>query len=292
MSTGPDFARNLTGGETRMNHGRPLLLFAAAALLAAAPSPPPPTAARQETQDSVPPPAWQQPFVPDADTLLLLHADMGSEGQDASPTASHVGRYIGRVELCRGRHGQAFNFTDWSSRIEIPHRPEFSFAGKTAVTIEYWMKMYQLPRFMNSSEILHKEGMFSSAAWLNNHSRGLHGSVACGEKRTNVGIWIWFPPEDFDYTEWHHYAFVITAHDGSKPGIRALYIDGVLRHYEPMWERDFQTSAEVLTIGNGIRSHLHNGTQPFSGALDEIRVSTVARYLPTEAEIQALKEKK
>lgn len=238
---------------------------------------------------------WRKPFVPDDHTVLLLHADMGTEGQDVSKTESHVSKYVGNVELVRGKFKQAYNFTDWRSRIEIAHQEGLSFAGASAVTIEYWMKLYKMPAMMSSSIVVAKNDMLHSSIWLNQRSRMIgaqvHG-VSDKEQKPPIFAALTFPPPDFDFSEWHHYAFVFTVLEGKVPGWRLLFIDGKLMEAQPHWIKEFNSSDVTMYIGNSADSGSHRGTRPFEGALDEIRISRVARYSATEEEIKKLREGK
>ncbi len=219
------------------------------------------------------------PFVSDEHTLLLLHADRGGEGRDASPVGMNVGAYVGNIELCKGRFGQAFNLTDWRSRIEIPAVDRFDFTGASGITIEFWMRMHELPRFMNASLILRKKGMFH--IWASrNRSKEVLGAFLYDAKGGKHWVEMKFPVPDLDFRRWHHYAFVWQAQHGKTPGFRCLFVDGKLRGRMRGYGFSLGRTNDVMLIGNSLESRSYRGTRPFNGALDEIRISSIARYFP------------
>jgi hypothetical protein len=235
-----------------------------------------PLRAQDAPIDGLPP---RVPLRADEHTVLLLRGDREapySNGVKDSPAIeSH-----GKAFLVKGRFDEALAVRDWRSRLEVPHSDRIKPGEGGQLTVEFWLKGEYVNHWRHYGIVMRKPGLLRI-----NFSRTRKGEIVIdgklmGEKHASCSLRYAFP-DDFDWTAWHHYAFVYGVDTGRGKPVGYLFVDGKRVDKETV-HRKVGSSDKPLTLFNGESSRSHRWTRPFAGALDDIRISNTVRYVDSK----------
>ncbi len=207
-------------------------------------------------------------YAADAFTLGLFHMDEAADTSKTLWDSSAVGLRgtleTGVTRTDSGRFGRALRFANGSVRIPTAGRMAIP---DDAFTLEFWFNIQTLP---GTSAVLLKQGNGDTAtveiSLVNAASEGLTArfwngqGVATSLKTGSISA----TPRN----QWMHVAVTFTS-DTLK-----LYLNNILRDRKAFTGPLRQARASVLRLGSGLSKE-----NPFTGMLDELRISRIARAL-------------
>ncbi len=226
--------------------------------------------------DSAPPAApaglGASPISGSPNTSLLLHFDEGSGGttQDASGqglTATLGSSTLGDTKeplwQAAGRFGKGLLFDGTNDYVQVPDAAALSLSG--SFTLEAWIQR-KFPA-TGYDNILVK----GASPNRRNYRFYLHttGAVRCYFEQADGTKSETITTQTIADTNWHHVACV---RDGAL-GQNRIYIDGVLAKSEAKPGTP-ATNPNPVFIG----AYDSSGLDAFSGQIDEVRISSIARY--------------
>lgn len=224
--------------------------------------------------DPVPP---KGPLEADGHTLLLLRFDREAPYANEVEGAPAI-RSFGQDFLVKGPHGHALAVRDWRSRLEVPRDDKLKPGPGGTMTIEFWIRGEFVSHWRPYGIVMQKKGLLRINFYGRNNRIGINGHLQ-GDGRAACTLAFDFPDE-FDWTAWHHVAFVFGVPTGKDRRHGVLLIDGKEVHRAPV-RKEPGVSKAPLTLFNGASSRSHRWTRPFAGALDDVRISNVVRYVST-----------
>ena len=188
-------------------------------------------------------------FTSDANTKLLMHMDDSALTTDSGNTGHTITNTSVTRSSTKSKYGGYSAYFNGSSNLTAPNHPDWSF-GTGDMTIEFWFfpessshgGMFDLNKYSTQLPVI------NVASWGLNMQH--YGSTVV----TNVNDSIW-----------HHVASVRDSN------VLRAYVDGV------QIESDAYSSSQASTNGI-IVGNYYNGGYPYTGYIDELRVSNVARY--------------
>ncbi|MBM4162496.1 MAG: hypothetical protein FJ217_15515, partial [Ignavibacteria bacterium] len=202
----------------------------------------------------------------DANTVLLLHMNETSDSTayDASSYGNHGAANNTTTE--QGRFGKARRFAAASSNVHVRHSSSLDF-GTGSYTLESWVKhfgpvgegghlLFKVTVPLGWDLYLRPDGHLQ---FDEQYDDGRTTSVASSRPMADG--------------RWHHCAAVSTATR------QFLYVDGVLDSSTNVTNRGRFDHTADLVIGKS------QGTSPFNGLIDEVRISNRARS-PEEFNLQ------
>jgi serine/threonine protein kinase len=217
-----------------------------------------------------------QRFEPDADTLALYHMDEG-EGdvlKDSSGNGHH-GKIVGAkwvsadgTPLEKSSPNFSLEFDGQTSEVQIP---TLKYDGEHPLTVEGFFISYEHRMLPQSIVSLAGTEQFTLSRSGTNQEKGWRASITKQERFRG-----WYTSEEANLFKRTHVAAVY------KDGVAKLFIDGRLAKCK--------TGPPVVSIKGGSITVLgHSGNydpktralqEPkyFAGAMDEVRISKVARY--------------
>lgn len=210
-------------------------------------------------------PALPGEYVADANTVLLLHMNESSGSTVADASGSANSGTASGTNIVQGRFGSARSFNGTSDYLSIPDSPSLTL-GNNDFTIELWLKYGAIPPQV--ALIGHDDGAGAQDKWVlwGGQAVELHTSAVTEPGRVIEKPYL--PALD----TWHHIAVTRT-------GDRfRLYADGA-QLAESTMAVTFPDPSVPLTIGGA------EGGYWFTGAIDEVRISNVARG-PEEFNLQ------
>jgi len=205
--------------------------------------------------------------VADDHTVVLLHFDEG-EGpvaHDASRFKNH-GAIKGGAKYVDGKFGKALQFDGYNQAVDLAGErgqpASFDFGTETDFTIEFWMKSSTEQRwqFLVTKKLRGESTEPGVMILLQN--KQLKALIADGVN----GISVVHPATVVDGS-WHHVALV-----AKRKGDAVLYVDGVAGAAVPMTQ-----ILDVTNTGRRMRIADREQEGDFEGAIDEVRISNVAR---------------
>ncbi|TLY20283.1 MAG: DUF2341 domain-containing protein [Nitrospirae bacterium] len=183
-----------------------------------------------------------------------------------STTNANTGTNNGATLGVAGKMGNATDFNGSTNYINVPYAASLDAPG--AITLEAWMRKDAASPGQSYATIINKLSGSNPGYALDFDSPG----TSFGVETYNGSIDTYWGPGQFDEVTWHHVVGVWSPKVGAVPGVYSIYIDGV--EY-PKASGSANTSIgtwnQPLNIGG------RAGSQGFNGALDEVRVSSVAR---------------
>jgi len=204
-------------------------------------------------------------YTPDANTVLLLHmnetsgttlADASTYGNNGAATGTTIGS---------GRFGKARSFNGWSDYLLVPSASNLAM---TSYTIEAWINLSYASSFRRI--VVQKGPVGSYELAIGDSSTGMtivsSGTVSIsgsGMTKVNPNVW-------------HH----IAATFDLAQGMLRLYLDGI---EEDRVKPGFMPAMQDGPVGIGANSVGTGGY--FSGVIDEVRISNIARS-PREFNLQ------
>jgi hypothetical protein len=214
------------------------------------------------------------PFVNDANTLLLLHADgtdaatvfRDDNGQGRSPKGiSAIGN--AKVSTAQSKFGGSSALFDGTGdALSTPNHPDFNLNNTANFTVEFWYRPAVIsgyPGFIGSQQAGTTNG------WLVNidpsaNVNWIHGTSVLTATSTGITT-----------NNWYHIAVV-----RSNTTNLTIYINGVSKYNTTSYSGSTSVSTDVLRVGagQGISTNWDGGTYSINGYLDEIRISNTDRY--------------
>jgi len=204
----------------------------------------------------------------DAHTILLLHFD-DDKGGIAKDSSDH-GNYgtIHEAKATEGKFGKALKFDGDDDFVdcggERAERPSLDFGDKTDFTVEFWFSTTTTNRY---SCMVNKKCSTDAAepGWtIFLHLGKVKALVSDGVRQVEVAF-----DGTFHDGQWHHVALVV-----ARKGDAVVYVDGKAGTSASVVKLiDVTNSRRTLRIGD--RAH----DSDFEGAIDEVRISNVARQV-------------
>ena len=188
-------------------------------------------------------------FTSDANTKLLMHMDDSALTTDSGATGHTITNSSVTRSSTKSKYGGYSAYFNGSSNLTAPNHADWSF-GTGDMTIEFWF----FP--MSASH----GGMFD----LNKYSTQLP-VINISTWELNVQYYGSLLITNVNDSLWHHVASVRDSN------VVRSYLDGV--QLESAAYSTSQASGNGIIIGN-----YYNGSFPYTGYIDELRVSNVARY--------------
>ncbi|OUS78507.1 hypothetical protein B1748_00045 [Paenibacillus sp. MY03] len=204
-----------------------------------------------------------KPYATDANTVLLIHADEGQGGvlNDSSSSANH-GAVTGTAQWTSSKFGDALTTNGGTGYIRVEDSDSLDITDE--LTIEGWVKCNSAPC---TGYLLQKGYTYGLKVGDGNGS--LVATVYVdGGLRTAVST------SPLSIGVWHHVAMTYSAATRTIN----LYVDGELKASTTLSGLNtytIQTDNQWLAIGRD--SNGWGGGNIFSGFIDEVRISNVAR---------------
>ncbi|MBI4027551.1 MAG: LamG domain-containing protein [Verrucomicrobia bacterium] len=207
-----------------------------------------------------------KPPVADAHTLLLLHLDDAKSGiaQDGSERGNH-GKING-AKMTEGKFGKALEFDGDDDYVDCGGErgkpPDFDFGDSTDFTVELWIKTTTTNAY---SHLINKKcNPAPTHPGFMVYLRGgnVNALIADGVRRIELKH-----EAKVNDGEWHHLALI-----AERKANAGLYVDGVAGEAVSMKGLIDLTNPN-LTLRIGDRAH----DGDFEGAIDEVRISNIAR---------------
>lgn len=146
------------------------------------------------------------------------------------------------------------------------------YQGITAATVEMWINPKVLPAIGGRAGLLDAEGGFSVFLYAHksNNSTLTPNVIRCA-----AGLESW-GTSSISANQWTHVACTFSTVPGNPNHLRVeTYVNGVLEDaQEPAANNSFQPMTNKVFIGANV---LVDGVDPFTGAMDGIRVFTTKR---------------
>jgi hypothetical protein len=217
------------------------------------------------------------PFVNDANTLLLIHANgtnastffEDDNGVRAPKGISAIGN--AQVDTAQSKFGGASALFDGTGDyLQIPNSSDFNF-GSSAFTIEGWVRA---ANFTGSPSIMGNAEIGTYNGW--NLQFGGNGQLYIEFVSSGGASMTLHPTSAFSANTWGHFAFVRSGN--------SLYIfkDGTLDNTVSVtWAFNNSPSPLIIGKGFGIAGGFSENSTALAGHLDEVRISNSARYTTT-----------
>lgn len=222
----------------------------------------------------------------DADTIALYHLNdlVPNNGAVADETARfglpgvtpHPGVNRNAQSGATGKFGRGFSFSAPNTFIEIPHHADFDLPANRGFTAEAFIKAEPAsgadPRFVILKGAVNAAGALTGPGWslaLVGGARGINNNARWAVREgANVGEL--FADLDLADGKFHHLAGVL---DREQRRAR-LFVDGAERAAADISAFGAIANAEPIRIA---RSALAGAGHQFTGVIDEVRLSRVAR---------------
>ena len=187
----------------------------------------------------------------------------------------NTGRLVGGATLPpanNGRVGKAVELDGRTGRVEIPHAASLNPVNQ--LTVELWLRPASDPDCdaENNYRYLLGKGPFDTGAYslVFEQDRSFQARVRAGGEERAV-----FSGAAIPVATWSHVAFVYDAASGTL----AFYVDGVETSRATFTPATLDGSTHSLQIGGAMDSAAcPAGHGSFHGAIDEVKISNVARY--------------
>lgn len=215
------------------------------------------------------------PFLPDADTVLLMHFDEGTGEPKDSSEKDNDGIIYGAEWSSDGKFGGAIKFYGEGEYIFLGDRESLD-VGTGSFTIEAWIKLVPDPKQIAGT--IFSKGAINyipgySFLVFKNHLRleltqfpgGNTSSCWTATESENI-----VPSDDDRY---HHVACVYN----SEVGDISFYVDGVKDKVVRNIKNFLNTTLDT-SVSASVGTPLPYICNEFDGMIDELRVSKVARY--------------
>ncbi|MBI3189344.1 MAG: VCBS repeat-containing protein, partial [Ignavibacteriales bacterium] len=210
--------------------------------------------------------ALSQQYIPDANTVLLLHMNETSGGTVADSSGNGNNGTATGTTIVDGKFGKARSFNGSTDYISVPDNSVFNF-GNSDFTIECWVKFNGTP--------------VANATFFSQSTDGVGGNTQYMQLLSGNNVWFQF----YDLTgslivsnfnswtpaanTWYHIAIV-------RSGTSWMtFINGVKQSAVTTANVTYPNYTGAFVIGalnqNGIFSNFH------SGIIDEVRISNKAR---------------
>jgi hypothetical protein len=218
------------------------------------------------------------PFVNDANTLLLIHAD-GTDGStvfrdDNGARAQQSIQAIGNAQIDTAQSkfgGSSALFDGTGDYLLVPYNLDVIKWNATSYSIEYWIRVGALNKTSYTDEGVEIPNAIGYGNATQTQTYWSFGPISNGSVRfmyynggfptvTTTGVTL-------SINTWYHLAMVHSA------GTIKIYVDGTERASASVSGTPNFTviGATPLNIG-------HTGTNGFSGHIDEVRASSSVRY--------------
>jgi hypothetical protein len=209
-----------------------------------------------------------RPFIYDAYTALLLHLDESNLGMVADGSVyGHKGDETG-TSVVTGKFGNARHFKGDSCSITVADSvySSLNFSASESYTVEVWFRTTS-----SATQTIIRKGLDPAPEYL----LQMIGGKAVGNIGNYNGDVLFVQSEDrYDDGQWHHVALVV---DRKLKNI-SLYVDEKLAGSPVADTLHFSVANDrPLTIGRRENSSL---PYYFAGDVDEMRISSIARYAP------------
>ncbi len=202
------------------------------------------------------------PLKVDSNTMTLWHFNEGSGAITYDETNNDNDGNINGPSWTTGKFNSALSYNGGNDRVDVASDPSLNFGAQQSFTIEAWVKTDQKQNNIICKYVDGTPGYYQ----LYTMSNGLvQFKVQCTNTVTNR----LYSSNVITDNNWHYIAVV---RDTSKD-LFILYIDGVLSSLclDP-------TTGSISTPGPVyIGKHFGGSALPFSGKIDEIRISNNAR---------------
>lgn len=201
-------------------------------------------------------------FKADAHTLQLWHFDQATAGVTKEGIKGIEGKFTGGVELTQGKFGSALKFNGTDGAVKLLTGNAITIEPAQSLTVEATVKVNKQgqtqPIFAASPYVELEVRRENGAASFNLRSVDDAENVRCTGK-TNIAD-----------GKWHHVAGVRDAGNG----VVRLYIDGKLDGEVP----DATAKHKLIITDGALVGGNAMGTEMLGGAIDELRISSAARY--------------
>lgn len=201
-------------------------------------------------------------YQPDAATMLLFKLDeaAGEVARDASAHGNDGA--IRGASWTEGRYAWGLRFDGINDRVRVDDAPSLRLSA--ALTLEAWIKPGEDRRGIGT--VLAKRRSYALAV-LESPSMRAAGAIWRGGAAERI-----VSRAELEPGRWQHIAL---AFDGTR---LALFVNGELDRLRTLAPGGVDTNAEPLLLGVYRRPP---GQHWFHGAMDEVRISNVARGLGT-----------
>ncbi len=229
----------------------------------------------------------------DAETIALYHLDEANGLSDPTDPAAltvavldemalfnqpgHAGVNAGANIFAVGKFGFGYGFpgTGGAAAVTVPHDPAFDIAANSSLTLELFLKAVSVvnpvPRFLIRKGPVDATGTLTAAGWslalvtARNVTNNVVFAISDGSHAAQM-----FADVNVADGRFHHLAGVL---DRTSQRLR-LFLDGT--------ELAAVNASAVGVVANGVAIQIGGGAVPspavpFSGILDEIRLSRVVR---------------
>ena len=180
--------------------------------------------------------------------------------------------------------GTALKFDGLNDLVEVPNSP--SLHSDRALTVEGWFKVGAFDKtwqglfYKGNTGSESNLGQREYGLWVNSAGYLNLSSTPADRATSGAGqLTIVTPSGIIQAGQWHHFAAVIDANDGSMK----LYVDGSLQASGSYGTADIRTTTGPLRLGDSLEAN-----HKFNGTLDEVRLWNVAR---SQSQIQADKDR-
>ena len=219
-----------------------------------------------------------QPFVNDANTLLLIHADGTNastvirDDNGAIPVSVRTAKTltaIGNAQIDTAQYkfgGSALLLDGTGDYVASPAGTQWNF-GTGSFTIEFWIRFNVINTLYVPIALRSSGSMFNGEWWC--EIEAASNKMYWGFKnQAGTEHYVAFPfgSTAFATGQWYHIALVNNA------GTAQLYINGTTQGSTTAFSGSFGNSTTDLWLGAGV------GGYSLNGWMDEVRISNTARY--------------
>jgi hypothetical protein len=218
------------------------------------------------------------PFVNDANTLLLIHADgtnnstVFRDDNGAREPKGIQANGNAQISTAQSKFGGASALFDGTGDyLTIPYNLGVIKWNQTSYTIEYWIRFSDLNKLSYTDEGVVIPNAVGNGNANNTQTYWSFGPISTGVVRMfyyNGGfVTVSTTGVTLSTNTWYHLAMVHSS------GTIKIYVDGTERA-----SASVSGTPNFTAIGNLPLNIGHTGTNGFTGYIDEIRVSDTARY--------------
>ena len=212
----------------------------------------------------------QRPCIADAYTGGLWHLDETTPGNINDASWNGCNGTESGTSIVEGRFGSARHFSGQSCAITIPDPlyGSLDFSATQSFTVEAWFRTTS-----SATQTIVRKGLAPVPGYL---LQMIGGKVVGNVGSYNENIYVFQSINRYDDGDWHHAALVV---DRTLKTI-SLYVDGEPAATPVEDSSPFSVANDrPLTVGRW-----ENSSWPyyFTGDIDEIRISPIARYAATD----------